>query len=62
MQFVRHDQLKDWGIPFSRTHTKRLEDAGQFPKRIRFTDTRNGSYAYDADELRAYVERRKTAR
>jgi hypothetical protein len=59
---IRHPQLKpEKGIPFSRSHLKRLEDAGLFPKRIRYVEG-GEFYAYlEAeidDHLRVQAERR----
>jgi len=33
--------LKALGWPYERTHTKRLEDAGKFPKRFYLVEHRN---------------------
>ena len=44
-----------YGIPFSNTHLKRLEDAGEFPKRVRLGRWRVGWYA---DEIDAWMASR----
>ena len=36
-RFVRYPQLKDYGIPFSRTHLADLEARGLFPSRVRLS-------------------------
>jgi hypothetical protein len=33
--FITFERLQGLGWPYSRTHTKRLEDQGLFPKRIK---------------------------
>ena len=47
------------GIPFSRTHLQRLEDAKKFPHRIVVGDK---SIMWDEAEIDTYLEKRKAAR
>jgi prophage regulatory protein len=35
MRFYRFPDLRAAGVPFTRVHIQRLEDKGQFPKRVR---------------------------
>jgi prophage regulatory protein len=37
-RLLRYSELRAAGIGYSRQHLKRLEDAGQFPKRIKLSD------------------------
>ena len=34
MKFLRFEQLKDYGVDWSRIHCLRLEKQGKFPKRV----------------------------
>ena len=36
-RFVRYSELKDFGIPFSRTYLAELETRGRFPARVRLS-------------------------
>jgi prophage regulatory protein len=33
-RLVTYKELRDYGIPYCRTHLDRLEDANEFPRRI----------------------------
>ena len=46
-------------VPFSDMHIWRLEQAGKFPKRIKFGERRVG---WDLDEIIAWIEDRKALR
>jgi prophage regulatory protein len=52
MKFLRHDDLKDKGIKWSRTHTRRLERAGTFPARVRIGAN---SFGYVEAEIDDYI-------
>lgn len=49
-------------IPFSNAHRARLEAAGKFPQRIRLTNHPRGRYAYDEDEVLAWIAERMASR
>ena len=55
MRFLRYDDLKSYGITFSRVHVDRLQKAGQFPKKIKLG---SNTAAYLESELMAWVEAR----
>jgi prophage regulatory protein len=58
-KFVTYEQLKDYGIDFSRQHIDRLERAGKFPKRVPMGANR---IAWVEEEIIAWVKQRLEAR
>jgi prophage regulatory protein len=53
-------QLKEiFGIPFSREHTRRLEKAGAFPRRVRLSPQKIVWYE---DEILAWLDERDAER
>ncbi len=59
-RLVSPDRLKpEFGIGLSEKHLRRLEAAGQFPKRVQVTER---SHAYVEEELQALIEARIAAR
>lgn len=60
MRFLTYKQLlKEKGVPYTRVHLKRLEDAGKWPKRVKVGDNRVG---WVEDEVDAEMEARAAAR
>jgi prophage regulatory protein len=56
MRLVTFKQMRDeLGIPWSRAHLQRLEDKGEFPKRIPLGDCR---VVWDVHEIEEYIEQR----
>lgn len=55
MKLVRYDQLKDFGICFSRVHVDRLQKAGLFPKKVKLG---RNTAAYLESEIVAWIEAR----
>lgn len=51
--------IKSIGVWLSNTQLLRLEAAGKFPRRMRLSA---GSVCWDADEIHAWVERKKEER
>ena len=49
------DLAKDFGIKFSRTHIKRLEDAGEFPPRIKPSKVRGSRFWYLRRLVRSFA-------
>jgi hypothetical protein len=47
-------KLPDFGIDLGDRQRRRLEDAGQFPKRVPISGRRHG---YIAEEIAAHIER-----
>lgn len=58
-RLVTFKELKDYGIPFCRAHIQRLEDAGQFPKRIALGLCR---VVWELGEIEEWIEVRKQQR
>src|SRR5262249_28269339 len=57
---LRYDDLKSVkGIPFSRSHLARLEDAGMFPKRVRIGAN---TIVWLESEVDAYIASKTEAR
>ncbi|MEQ1899907.1 MAG: AlpA family phage regulatory protein [Devosia sp.] len=55
-KLITWKQLKtDLGIPYSRQHIGRLEDAKQFPKRVTLGQAR---VAWVLDEVEAWIDQR----
>jgi hypothetical protein len=50
------DLLKDFGIKYSRTHVKRLEDAGEFPPRVKPGKVRGSRFWYLRRQIRRYLQ------
>lgn len=55
VKFLRYEDLKAVGIPFSRVHVDRLQKAGQFPKKIKLGPN---TAAYLESEIAAWIEAR----
>lgn len=62
MRFIRHPQLKDKGIPYSREHLRELEKRNLFPKRVPLTDADGGYFGYVEEEIDAFLAERIAAR
>lgn len=45
-------------IPLSRVHIKRLEDCGQFVRRVRLTDDPRGRFGYPKEEIHEWIANR----
>jgi predicted DNA-binding transcriptional regulator AlpA len=58
-RLVAPSELPSWGVTLSDRQRKRLEDAGQFPRRVPITER---TYGYVEDELDALTEARIAAR
>jgi prophage regulatory protein len=58
-RLVPYPALKERGIPFTRVHLRRLEDAGKFPLHI---DLGENTIAWFEDELDAFIERKAAER
>jgi prophage regulatory protein len=54
-KLLRYEDLKSFGIPFSRVHIDRLQNAGQFPKKIKLG---TNTAAYLEHEIAAWIEAR----
>ena len=55
-KLITWKQLKnELGVPYSRQHVGRLEEAGQFPKRVRLGQAR---VAWVMDEIQAWIDQR----
>lgn len=50
---------ENYGVPYSFTHIKRLEDAGKFPLRVKLGQCR---VAWVAEEVEAWIEERISQR
>jgi predicted DNA-binding transcriptional regulator AlpA len=60
MDYISPQDLPALGIRFSRSHIWKLEQRGDFPKRLRYSPRR---YHWRADEIHAWLEtRHATAR
>jgi len=55
-RLVTYKELREVGIPWSRAHLQRLEDAGRFPLRIPLGDCR---VVWDLQEVDEYIESRR---
>jgi hypothetical protein len=53
-KLVPPNKLADFGILLGDRQRRRLEDAGQFPKRVPISGRRHG---YVAEEIAAHIER-----
>jgi len=53
-KLVPPQKLPDFGICLGDRQRRRLEDAGQFPKRVPISGRRHG---YIAEEIAAHIER-----
>jgi prophage regulatory protein len=54
-RFVRYNELKDYGIPFSRQHLTSLEEQGRFPKRVKLSER---VVAWRLSDLRDWMAKR----
>jgi prophage regulatory protein len=59
---MRYQDLKDQGVPYSRAHLGRLEDAGMFPKRIRLGMGKTGTVVWVRREVEEWIEERMRER
>jgi prophage regulatory protein len=59
---MRYQDLKDLGVPYSRAHLGRLEDAGMFPKRIRLGMGKTGTVVWVRREVEGWIEGRMRER
>ena len=50
------DLEKDFGIKYSRTHVKRLEEAGEFPPRVKPSKVRGSRFWYLRRKIRQYSQ------
>lgn len=55
MKLLRYEQLKDYGIDWSRVHIDRLQKAGKFPQKIKIGPN---TVAYLESEILAWIEER----
>jgi hypothetical protein len=54
---VYYEDLEmDFGIKISRTHIKRKEDAGEFPRRIKPSKVRGSRFWYRRREVKEYAQ------
>lgn len=49
-RLITRKELRQYGIPYSFVHIKRLEDAGGFPKRIQLSQNRVAWYLHEIEE------------
>lgn len=49
-RLVTKKELKEYGVPYSFVHLKRMEEAGQFPKRIQLSQNRVAYYLHEVEE------------
>ncbi len=62
-RFIRFPELQERkGVPFSNVHLRRLEAAGQFPRRVKIGNGDGGSVARLESEIDAWIEERVKAR
>jgi len=59
---MRYQDLKAQGVPYSRAHLGRLEDAGMFPKRIRLGMGKTGTVVWVRREVEEWIEERMRER
>jgi predicted DNA-binding transcriptional regulator AlpA len=55
-RFVRYDQLRHLGIPYSRQHLTVLEERGDFPARVRLSER---VVAWRLSDLKAWMAARE---
>jgi prophage regulatory protein len=55
-RLVTYKELREFGIPWSRAHLQRLEDAGEFPQRIPLGRNR---VVWEVVAIEEYIETRK---
>jgi hypothetical protein len=61
-KLLTYDDLVALGHPYTRIHTKRLEDAGRFPLRVRPGGEASNYVCWFADEYFAYLKALAAAR
>ena len=49
-RLVTKKELRQYGVPYSFVHLQRLEDAGDFPKRIKLSQNRVVWYLHEIEE------------
>jgi prophage regulatory protein len=54
-KLVRYDDLRSYGITWSRVHIDRLQSAGRFPKKVKLG---SNTAAYLESEVMAWIEAR----
>jgi prophage regulatory protein len=59
MRFVRYEDLKLLGVPFSRVHVDRLQKAGKFPRKVKLSEN---TAAYVESEVLAWLAGRVAER
>ena len=63
MKILRFPDLKEKkGVPHCRVHLGRLENAGEFPRRVRLGTGTNGAVGWIEDEIDAWIAERAAAR
>lgn len=62
MTLVGYDELKQMGVPYTKTHLNRLANAGEFPKPIKLGPARNSRKAWLKDDIDAWLQQRITIR
>ena len=63
MRMLIFQQLNaEKGIPYSRVHIQRLEDAGKFPKRVKLGDGPRSRCAWSEQEIDAWLAEKMAAR
>lgn len=55
MKFLRYEDLKEVGIPFSRVHIDRLQKTGKFPRKVKLGEN---CAAYLEDEINEWIAAR----
>jgi predicted DNA-binding transcriptional regulator AlpA len=58
-RLIAPERLPEYGIAIGNAHRKRLEERGEFPKRVPVTER---SHAYVEAEILAYIAARVAAR
>ena len=59
MRVLRYGDLKQFGIPWTRTHLRRLQRAGRFPHHVQLGERTIG---WLADEIDGWLRARAAAR
>jgi len=58
-RLLPYESLSNKGVPYSKQHLRRLEEAGEFPRRV---PVGAGRYGYVEDEVDAWLDARIAAR
>lgn len=59
-RLVTFDELKAFGVPFTRQHLARLEKVNKFPRRIQLTPGKWGRVVWDFPAVEAWLASRVT--